>query len=635
MKKTTNDEITRVEIYPPLGIARVGNSPEAYFFGPEIPGVREEDKGNYRDEKGRIKRQAARFRLFGLNSKGQIVKELSAADGEITWTVHIANKKAAWFNFDQALDIPASRGQVGSDVPAIASIYRNAKTKDRSLLAIDPGPRTISGRNVNANGKDSKYAFDNGQFFNTPVYLGELRTDASGNLIFLGGYGHSASYKNTPPTTFANNDGWHDDTSDGPVDASIKLKNGKTLSAHDGWVLTAPPDFAPGVRAFTSGYDLLLQVATEKQPALKPKKVNFYDHIYPILSGLSLTQWVNAGFFQDYGWGSTSYFNAAELLKQLSNPSDKYKPMRVNLFSQFRNPNYEIMQATAIPPFYGDGVTLNVNSVDPREWMAILPLQYEWLQAWANGNFVTGKLTPPKTWNNMTPEERANGLIRATLDETLGGPFHPGCEFTWPMRHKQMYSAPFRIKRRTAPEGDLGTELTSYLCLKEGGVLDGSTPGDITRWMAVPWQTDTASCLSSYVTYSGEYLPTFWPARVPNDVLLEENYLTIMDPKAKSADKEKAFSVSERKKWLRGIIYNDQNPAQRLSTNRTPGLVRFINDWYQLGIILRKKGPARNVLFPEVMWVETGRTLAKNTLSKTSVPSEKALYAISEEYHKH
>ncbi|MBP9180836.1 MAG: LodA/GoxA family CTQ-dependent oxidase, partial [Bacteroidia bacterium] len=65
MKKTTNDEITRVEIYPPLGIARVGNSPEAYFFGPEIPGVREEDKGNYRDEKGRIKRQAARFRLFG------------------------------------------------------------------------------------------------------------------------------------------------------------------------------------------------------------------------------------------------------------------------------------------------------------------------------------------------------------------------------------------------------------------------------------------------------------------------------------------------------------------------------------------------------------------------------------------
>src|ERR1700741_4131060 len=173
MTKNSKDEITRVEIYPPIGIARVGNSPDKYFFGPEIPDVREEDKDNYRDEKGRIKRQAVCFRLFGLNSKGQVVKELSATDGEITWTVHVANKKAAWYNFDQALDIPSSRGQIGSDVPAIASIFRNAKTKDRSQLAIDPGPRSISGKNINADGKDSKYAFDNGQFFGTPVYLGE------------------------------------------------------------------------------------------------------------------------------------------------------------------------------------------------------------------------------------------------------------------------------------------------------------------------------------------------------------------------------------------------------------------------------------------------------------------------------
>ena len=635
MKKNTNDEITRVEIYPPLGIARVGNSPDSYFFGPEIPDVREEDKGNYRDDKGRIKRQAVCFRLFGLNNKGQVVKELSSADGEITWTVHIANKKAAWFNFDQALDIPSSRGLVGSDVPAIASIQRNADTKDRSQLAIDPGPRSISGRNINANGKELKYTFDNGQFFGTNVYLGELRTDNSGNLIFLGGRGHSASNKNSPPTTFANNDGWHDDTSDGPVDATIKLKNGKILSAHDGWVLTAPPDFAPGVRAFTSGYDLLYEVAVEKHPALKPAKINFYEHIFPILSRLTLTQWVNAGFFQDYGWGSPSNFDAAELIKQLSNPSDKYKPLRINLFSQFRNPNYKTMQATAIPPFYGDGVTLNSSTTDPREWMAILPEQYRWLQHWADGNFTTGKPATPKKWSSMKAEERANGLIKANLDETLGGPFHPGCEFTWPMRHPQMYSAPFRIKRRTTPEGDIGTELTTYLCLKPGGVLDGSIAGDLTKWMAVPWQTDTASCLSAYQTFSGEYLPTFWPARVPNDVLLEENYLTIMNPKATEAEKQKAFSVTERKKWLRGIVYNDQNPAQKLSSNRTPGLVRFINDWYQLGIILRKKGPSKSVLFPEVMWVETGRSLTKDTLLKSASATEQSLYSLSEEYHKH
>jgi hypothetical protein len=636
MKKTNSDDMVRVEIYPPLGIARVGNSPDEYFLGPEIPGLRQEDKGNYRDAKGRIKRQAVRFRLFGLNSRGQVVKELSADDGEITWTVHIANKKAAWFFFDQALDIPSSRGTLpGSSAPAIASVLRNKDVTDRSQLVIDPGPRKISGCNTNAGGGDTKYAFDNGQFFGKDVYLGELRTDNEGNLIFLGGMGHAASYDEKPPTTFANNEGWYDDISDGPVDASIKLKDGRVLATQDGWVLTAPPDFAPGVQAFTSGYDLLYEVAMEKHPDLKPVKVVFYEHIFPLLSRLSMTQWVNAGFFQDYGWGSPSDFNADDLLKQLANPDVKYKPLRINLFSQFRNPDYKVMQATAIPPFYGDGVTLNIGTTDPREWMAILPEQYNWLKAWADGNFVTGEPHVPKRWTTMTPAERAAGLIKANLDETLGGPFHPGCEFTWPMRWAQMYSGPFRIKRRTVPDGDFGTELTAYACLKPGGALDGSTAGDLTRWMAVPWQTDTASCLSGYKTFSGEYLPTFWPARVPNDVLLQENYDIIMDANATPARKEKAFGVRERKKWLRGIVYDDHNPAKKLSNNGgESGLVKFINDWYKLGIVLRKKGPAESVLFPDIMWVETGRALKKDPAFKVLNKEVKSLYALSEEYLK-
>ena len=41
--------------------------------------------------------------------------------------------------------------------------------------------------------------------------------------------------------------------------------------------------------------------------------------------------------------------------------------------------------------------------------------------------------------------------------------------------------------------------------------------------MAVPWQTDTASCRSGYYLGYGPrydpYVPTFWPARVPNQVL--------------------------------------------------------------------------------------------------------------------
>ena len=61
------------------------------------------------------------------------------------------------------------------------------------------------------------------------------------------------------------------------------------------------------------------------------------------------------------------------------------------------------------------------------------------------------------------PAERASGMDRAALDMTLGGPFHPGCEFTWPMRQAIMWENPadktgpsggtlFRLKRRAGPE---------------------------------------------------------------------------------------------------------------------------------------------------------------------------------------
>ena len=58
------DEIESVAIYPSIGVARVGNSPDEFFFGPEVPGAEPIDPERFRDRKGRIKRQAARFRAL-------------------------------------------------------------------------------------------------------------------------------------------------------------------------------------------------------------------------------------------------------------------------------------------------------------------------------------------------------------------------------------------------------------------------------------------------------------------------------------------------------------------------------------------------------------------------------------------
>src|SRR5262245_55047814 len=102
---TKSTSIAFAKIFPPIGIARVGDSEEEFFYGPEFSPavVGESDEHRYRDTAGRIKRQAARFRVYGFDAKGRVVREITAREATITWTVRVANKKAAWFRFEGAL----------------------------------------------------------------------------------------------------------------------------------------------------------------------------------------------------------------------------------------------------------------------------------------------------------------------------------------------------------------------------------------------------------------------------------------------------------------------------------------------------------------------------------------------------
>src|SRR5215471_9608109 len=176
-----NGEIVRASIYPGIGIARVGNSEQEYFIGPEVPNLVPPPSGGYKDKSGALKRQAARFRIYGFNSDGEMVSEITSNDAEISWTVHVANKKAAWYRFHLAMDIP--------EAAPVARRNANFVGGARKQLIIDPGPRSISGKNQNG----SQYQFDTGEFIGEKVYLGELRTDEAGRLIFLGGRGRSAT----------------------------------------------------------------------------------------------------------------------------------------------------------------------------------------------------------------------------------------------------------------------------------------------------------------------------------------------------------------------------------------------------------------------------------------------------------
>src|SRR5262249_29735480 len=133
-----SNEVARCVIHPGIGIARLGNSSGEYFVGPEVPCGTSHSEGSFRDAQHRIKRQAARFRIYALDREGRVVEELNANRADIKWTVHLANKKAAWYEFHLALDIPEAQGP-----PPLECRRRNAAYcgRNRERLVIDPGPR--------------------------------------------------------------------------------------------------------------------------------------------------------------------------------------------------------------------------------------------------------------------------------------------------------------------------------------------------------------------------------------------------------------------------------------------------------------------------------------------------------------
>ena len=595
------DNVVDVAIHPAIGIARVGNSRTSFFIGPESPGRHPCETEVCRDAAGAFRRQAARFRLFGRDASGRVICEIGADDATIRWTVHLANKKSAWYAFEQAFDIPASRGEL-PNVPPIASALRNRNVQPRGRLIIDPGPRTIA-----TSGPGGAVAFDGGAFLGHSVDLGSAFMEEDGSLLVLGGFGESTSPEGVPISHFANNDGWHDDVSDGPIDATVEIAGRGQVPVLGAWVIVSPPNFAPGITPIVTGWDLLLDVMMDMHPGLSPTRPVFSEHIQPLLERVSQTQWVNSGFALQFGCGSPADLSDPTLLARLNDPSDAARPLRQTVFSWFRDPDYEITQADRIPAIYGDAVLLDPHTRDPREWMAILKSQYSWLQRWADGDFVPGLRPPPASYG-VSPAERAVSLDRAALEDTTGGPFHPGIEYTWPLRQPIVYDPqnPFRIKRRRLPEPNLPAELTSSLALSPGGPLDGSTAGDITRWMAVPWQMDTASCLSGYEDFSGEYVPTFWPARVPNDVITEHGYRTIMDQDASRVDRYAAFSIERRRKWLRGFSYtNADTPRPPFSS--LSAVAVFVRNWATIGLIERKPGPTNLPGLPSALWVESDR----------------------------
>jgi hypothetical protein len=457
------------------------------------------------------------------------------------------------------------------------------------MLSILPGAREVGG--CNAKG----VPFDTGVFLGRPVYLGEIFTDDAGRLLVLGGHGQSASCDGSWAITFANNEGWFDDTSDGPVNAEVNL-GGLPLEVTPAWVIVAPPNFAPQRKSVRTMWDLMRDVAVKAKLLSAPDRPSFTHDILPIFQRMTGLQWVNAGFAAGFGWEGAYDLSSPDVLARLADSGPSTQELRQTIANAFRRFDVDSWSPKPWPWLYGDAMNIPPQPT-PRQHAALSDLQLAMLSQWAAGDFDADydpAFEPPAVIDEVAIGRQGDILTKAALDFCLADAFHPGCEMTWPVRATTLYMAPFRIAHQTpawiAPS--LGEVLTSDAVTIPSGPLYGQPPGGLTRWMAVPWQADTASCRSGYDTAYDPYTPTFWPARVPNNVLTREAYAVIMDSGRPLAERRAAFA--SRARWLSPLG----------TTSYTDQINNMILHFDHLGIAEAWPGPQDTDAFPTAFEVE-------------------------------
>lgn len=588
--RTPDTCIVKAVIYPAIGVARVGSSETEWFPGPEVLNPPHQPLGYYRDAHNKLKRQGARFRIYGVNAKGDIVRELTPDNAQIDWQVQLANTKSAWYGFQLALDIPEAAW-------APPTTLRNAGVADRAKLAITPAARTVSGCNA------EPQRFDDGKFMDKPVYLGEVFTDAQGCLIVLGGRGGAASYDGSRAVTFANNEGWHDDTSDGPVNATV-VYLGQRLNVVPAWVVVAPPNYGPQRQSVRTMWDLMRDVAIGAGKLPMPARPSFTFDIMPIFERMAGLQWVNAGFAAGFGWKGATDLTSPEALARLSDGGGANAELRRFIANQFRDDAVDGFSPKPWPWLYGDAMNVPP-AATPRQNASLCATQRTLLAQWAAGDFIED-YDPERSWaaslDQVPLAEQGDTLTRAALDFVLADAFHPGCEMTWVTRLPSMYMEPFRFAHALdgwiAPQP--GLELTGDSMEITDGPYSGQQPGGITRWMAVPWHTDTASCRSGYVPQYDPYIPAFWPARVPDEVLTKENYAIVMNEAKPLGERLAAFA--NRSDWI----------APLGTTSYTDRINNMIHHFDKLGVVEVRPGPDDRDNFPAVIEVEDQHPLVKD-----------------------
>lgn len=569
-----------------------------------------------RDANGSLKRQAARFRIYRYptggaetypNGGGTEIRIGDTVDGrtvaDIVWTVHVANKKANCY----VLEYPSS------GLPSVIDNYENGLPPLRNptfgdpndpdrvrKLTIDPGPRVVRGANAPSVEYDqatvaSYFDASTGAVQDLPDYpksfpsdsfpdldcpsgaidtLGRLETDEHGRLIVVAAAGKACALlqpdgKPYPLDADVDNDGWFDDTADGPVSAVVVYDDGAVEPVQGAWVVATDPAYAPQTPNVVTLWDDIFDTWVRKlgllpdlfsvgfNPGFRP---SFDDHVVTFFRAAAMQRWNT--YLPPYA------IQAHDAVGRIT-AGDLPVTTVLSGLGYIRNPNN--------PGEADVGVPLMPLSLGDAGDPFLQPTftQYFFLAQWDAGRVDAGTTTPA-----LGPGE---ALDRASLFNCLGGRFSPGIDMTFCVRDPEMWvkdwqtsgGGPFRVKAAPlhyasatpdAPFLDQG-----YVPIHTGDA--GLQPGDTSKFMALPWHTDYNSCATHPTSPNPTNSTTLfwsWPAQRPVSVYV-------------AADVTDGQLAAQRYS-LRGPGTESPNPSAQ---GRYQHRLDIISHWWRIGLVMQ------------------------------------------------
>ncbi|XOV78238.1 MAG: LodA/GoxA family CTQ-dependent oxidase [Aestuariibacter sp.] len=632
-------------VHPTINFARVGNS-EEYYLAPETAAgelIDEEtgmfgglpvkpntestpiDESDFRDVGGKVKRQAARFRLFAYDKgqtqypaedKGREIKIGDSVGGkkiqDIVWQVHLANKKNNNFSitssngeeegivaYENNQTPPVRNPQYGSDL---------ANSDRLNKLVIDAGPRAMSVANsaqktlhFSQTGQ-ACYVQNDGTIASQPDYpisfpnqhfnmfeplgvidsLGEMLIEqGSGRLIVTGGYGKASGIKDSagnPPklNDAIDNDDWFDDTSDGPVTATIIFEDGTIEQAVHGWVVCTDPGYAPQTRNVVSTWDDVYDTWIQHL-SLQPEIFNngfqdnyvasFYGDVIPVFHGAFLQRWNTA--LPNKG---VNGHNFIAMIKPTDDPTAKIPSFKQLIRKPSPpgtkdEPNNEDGVPGKMPLALGDAM---------KSFLSVTETQYFLMNQWYDGKSVA----------SHEPLGEGEYMDKMVLENCLGGRYSPGIDLTFVVRDVNLYeqnwqgeTGPFRVNMQLLDYSTASKDQhflnVGYIPLRTAQV----EPGDLCKFMSQPWHTDYNSC----ATHTPDPNPSenntlywSWPAQRPVSVYPKEA--------CKYDSKTNTWSIGDTWFSVRGDGTETPYPQQQ---GRYQCYFDFVENWHKVGFVIQ------------------------------------------------